>query len=78
MEDSFLKNFADAMEKSSPVGMEDDFRGYEEWDSLSLLVILSMIDDEYGVHIDANQFTKMRTVRDIFEFVAREAGLEKG
>mgnify|MGYP001612710936 CR=1 FL=1 len=71
MEELFLRRFAEALERADDVKMEDDFRGYEEWDSLSLLVILSMVDDEYDVSINSNQFVKMKTVKDIFEFVVK-------
>ena len=73
MEELFLKRFAEALEKEVGVKMEDDFREYEEWDSLSLLVILSMVDDEYGVNIDANHFAGMKTVKDIFEFIIKKS-----
>ena len=63
----------DALEREDSVKMEDDFREYEEWDSLSLLVILAMIDDEYNVNIDTNQFAKMEKVKDVFEFIVKNS-----
>jgi acyl carrier protein len=69
MEDQFLRNLAQALERDDDVKWEDEFRNYKEWDSLSLLVVLSMIDDEYGVSIDAGRLAKMKTVKHIHEFI---------
>jgi acyl carrier protein len=68
MKDLFLQRFAEVIEKEE-VKFEDDFMSYEEWDSLALLAVLSMIDDEYHVNINVNQFEKMKTIKDIYDFI---------
>lgn len=65
----FLKRFAEAIEREDEVKLEDEFRYYEEWDSLALLALLSMVDDEYSVNINSNQFDELKTVRDIYDFI---------
>ena len=53
--------------------MSDEFRSYQEWDSLAILSILASIDEEYSVNINSSQLEKMKTVGDVYQFV-----LDKG
>lgn len=69
MKELFLKRFVEAIEKENEVKMEDEFRNYEEWDSLASLSLVSMIDDEYGININHNELEKMKTVKDIYNFI---------
>ncbi len=69
MSDLFLKRFTEVIERQDEVKLEDEFESYEEWDSLTLLALLSMIDDDYGVNISPEQFKKMKTVKDIYNFI---------
>jgi len=73
MENLFIKQFAEALERSEEIFMSDEFRSYQEWDSLAILSILASIDEEYSVNINSAQLEKMKTVGDIYQFV-----LDKG
>ena len=69
MKDLFLKRFVDAIEREDEIKMEDEFRNYEEWDSLALLSLVSMLDDEYSINIGQNELEKMKTIKDIYDFI---------
>ena len=69
MEKLFIKQFAEALERSEEICMSDEFRSYEEWDSLAILSILASIDEEYSVNINSAQLEKMKTVGDVFKFI---------
>jgi len=73
MEKLFIKQFAEALERSEEICMSDEFRSYEEWDSLAVLSILASIDEEYSVNINSAQLEKMKTVGDFYQFI-----LDKG
>jgi len=73
MKDLFLKRFAEAIEREDDIKMEDEFRNYEEWDSLASLSLVSMIDDEYGINFSHNELEKMKTVKDIYDFIASKS-----
>jgi len=73
MKNLFIKQFAEALERSEEICMSDEFRSYQEWDSLAILSILASIDEEYSVNINSAQLEKMKTVGDIYQFV-----LDKG
>lgn len=68
MEQKFLESFAEAMEiEDRTLAIGDNFRDYEEWDSLANLSVIAMIDEEYEVVIEANEFSKMSTLQDVFD-----------
>ncbi len=69
MKEVFLTRFSQILERDLEITLEDEFRLYEEWDSLTFLSILSMIDDEYGVNIDSKTFERLTTVEDIYDFI---------
>ena len=48
---------------------DTEFRQLEEWSSMTVLCILSMIKDEYGFFLDPNIFKQCPTVKDVFEAV---------
>ena len=69
MEDLFLKQFAEALERSEEICMTDEFRSYQEWDSLAILSLLASIDEEYSVNINSAELEKMKTVGDVCKCV---------
>jgi acyl carrier protein len=73
MENLFIKQFAEALERSEEICMSDNFRSYQEWDSLAVLSLLASIDEEYSININSSQLEKMKTVGDVYKFI-----LDKG
>jgi acyl carrier protein len=69
MEDKFLTAFKEAIEITRDVKMKDVFRDYPEWDSLSHMSLIAMLDSEFNIQIENSAFEKMKTVRDIYEYV---------
>lgn len=47
------------------------FKDADEWNSLTALLIIAMIDEEYGVKITADELRsdKVKTVEDLFNLV---------
>ena len=66
MED-FIKKFADAIERTDSIKMEDEFRNYDEWSSLAYLSVVVMMNEEYGVQIEQAEFKKLKTVQEIYD-----------
>ena len=69
MESKFLEQFTDLLELDNQAKPEDIFREYEIWDSLAYLSVISFVDEEYGIVIPRDDFGKMKTIGDIFNFV---------
>lgn len=47
----------------------DILRELDAWDSLTGMAVLYMIVEKYGVTIPIDEFVKLQTPRDIFEYV---------
>lgn len=75
MTEKFTANFKEAleMEEGTEVKMEDNFRDYDDWDSLARLSLIAMLDEEYEVEIEEDDFEELKTVQDIFEFVQKKS-----
>lgn len=74
MEQKFLEVFAEAMEiEDRELSLGDSFRDFEEWDSLANLSVIAMIDEEFEVVIEADQFAKMTTLQEVFDKILSES-----
>lgn len=51
------------------LSLNDQFKEFEEWDSLAYLSTIAMIDDEYGVVINAAEFREFKTLGDIIKAI---------
>ena len=70
METEFLTQFTELLERETPVLMEDIFREYDNWDSLAYLSVISFVDEEYDVIIPKEKFGQMKSIADIYAYVA--------
>ena len=65
MED-FIKNFAEAIEREDEIKMEDSFREYDEWSSITYLSVIVMMDEVYDVQMEQAEFKELKTVDDLY------------
>jgi acyl carrier protein len=74
MKDKLVKSLAEALEMD-PAGIkvEDIFRDYESYSSLTELSVLAMLDSDFGIEIEMKQFNKYRTVEDLIALVNEQA-----
>lgn len=71
MEQKFIDLLKETLEiEDRDIALTDTFRDYDEWDSLALLSVIAMIDEEYNVIIESNEFQKLQTVGDIYNYVS--------
>ncbi len=69
--DEFVKIFA-AQFENTPVDQftpETVFKNLEEWDSLSVLSIVSMVDEEFEKTITGANLRSINTIEDLFIFI---------
>ena len=64
----FIEKFAEAIEidDASVLTPETEFRTLDEWDSLSYLSVIAMIDEEFDVQIETPKFKLQKTVQDLY------------
>lgn len=71
VESDFISKFAEALEldDASVLNMDTPFRTLPEWDSLSYLSIIAMLDDEYETQIENAEFRKLTTLADVANYI---------
>lgn len=57
---------AELQEEPADVTMDTKLTDLAGWDSLSMLGVVAMIDQEYGVIIEVEKLERFKVVRDIF------------
>jgi acyl carrier protein len=66
----FMRSFEDLME-APPQSIQDntEFRNLPKWDSLKMVELLAMLDEDFGVNVEVSQLQTCRTVSDVFVLV---------
>lgn len=65
--EKFISLFAEALDREGEIKMEDEFRNYEEWSSIAYLSVIAMMDEEYDVQIEEEDFKKLTTVQSVYD-----------
>ena len=72
MEEKFIMLFKETMENEDlEVELNTRFRDLDGWDSLTFLSVLAMIDEEYDVVIEGNDFQKLETIEDVINEIKK-------
>ena len=71
MKEKFLELFKEVFEMDDQeVNFSDNFRDFDEWDSLTHLSLIAMLDDEFGIQIEEEELDQLHTVQDLFDKVS--------
>lgn len=72
METKFIELFKEVLEmEDKDIKLSDEFRQYDEWDSLVYLSVIAMLDDEFDIVIETDDFRKILTVGELLEEVKK-------
>lgn len=72
MEAKFIELFKEVLEiEDKDINLSDAFREYGEWDSLVYLSVIAMLDDEYDIVIETDEFKKIVTVGELMNEVKK-------
>ena len=67
MEKEFIAKLKEILEiEDRELNLSDEFRTYDEWDSLAYLSVIALYDEEYDIQIEEAEFKKRRTVEDLY------------
>ena len=70
MEQKFINLLKEILEiEDRDLDLNDEFRHYPEWDSLGYLELIAMMDEEFGVSIENDDFGKLITLEDLINEV---------
>jgi len=73
--EEFIKELKEALEiedEDKEITQETDLRYVEEYDSLSVLAIIAMIDKNFGKQIPALDILKVTTVSSLMDLIGKE------
>ena len=73
--EEFIKELKDALEiedEDNEITLETDIRYVEEYDSLSVLAIIAMIDKNFNKQISSLELTKITTVKSLMDLIGEE------
>lgn len=67
----FIKNLVEQFDEVELEALtpETKFKEFDEFSSLTILSIIAMADDEYGVRLKADDVRQAETVQDLFNTV---------
>lgn len=73
--EDFINELKEALEiedEDQEITLETDLRNVEEYDSLSVLAIIAMIDKNFGKQISSADFAKVTTVNSLMDLIGIE------
>jgi acyl carrier protein len=74
MKEKLINALAEAMEmEAGQINLEDNFRGYENYSSLSELSVLAFLDSDFGIEIEMKEYNKLMTVGDLVTLVSNSS-----
>lgn len=70
--ETFIKKFSEQFEETDSVefNKKTNFRELKEWDSLMVLSIIAMVDEEYEVKLKGDDILNSITIEDLYNTVA--------
>jgi len=77
--EDFVEELKDALEiedEDKEITLETNLKELEEYDSLSVLSIIAMIDKNFGKQIPSSDFVKITTVRTLMKLIGKEYFVE--
>ena len=73
--DEFIDELKEALEiedEDKQITIDTDLRYLEEYDSLSVLSIIAMIDKNFGKQIPSSDFAKVTTASSLMDLIGKE------
>lgn len=69
--EEFILKFADIFDDldESTITADTEFRNLDDWDSITGLSVIAMVDEEYGVTLNAEDMRGSRTIGDIYNTI---------
>lgn len=72
--EEFINNLKDVLEieEDKTITAETNLKDLEEYDSLSTLVIVAMVEKKYGKQIFAADFVNVTTINSLMNLIGKE------
>lgn len=68
----FLSSFADQFDDTdvSTISLDTKFKDLDEWSSMVALMVIAMVDENYGKKITGADLRESNTIEDLFNRVS--------
>ena len=68
---NFLENFKEILDEPEEINLspETTFKDIDEWDSLTNLSLMAMVDSEYNVKLNADEINECKTLLSLFTLI---------
>lgn len=66
--ENFLEQMAELLEVDA-VNESDELKSFEAWDSLTILSIIAMANDNYGVVLSAAELNEAKTIAGLWSLI---------
>lgn len=75
MKDKLIEEFKDILELEEDENLksEDNFRNFDNWDSIAALSVMAYLDEEFNFSIKAEDFKKLNTIDQLVELMEKNA-----
>ncbi|MDP8263030.1 MAG: acyl carrier protein [Candidatus Ancaeobacter aquaticus] len=73
--DNFMDELKEALEiedEDQEITLETNLKELEEYDSLSVLSIIAMIDKNFSKQIPSSDFIKITTIKSLIDLIGKE------
>lgn len=67
----FIEKFKEALDIEGEFDVNTELEEFEEWDSMGYISVMSMLDEEYGEEVNADQLKACKTLADLYELVSK-------
>lgn len=70
-EDKFIREFIEELEEipNIKIDLNTGFRDLDDWDSMTSMMIITMIDENYDVIITPEEMLKAKTLKDLYNLI---------
>mgnify|MGYP006422577751 CR=1 FL=1 len=67
----FIEKFANEFSKtpSSEFHINVEYKNLTDWDSLTSLTVMAMIDEEYNIELNGDDIERAETINDLYELI---------
>lgn len=67
----FIEKFKKALDVEGEFDINVELEEFVEWDSMGYISVMSMLDEEYGKEVNANQLKACKTLADLYKLVSK-------
>jgi acyl carrier protein len=67
--EEFIKNFYEILEdtEANEINQNTDYKNLEEWDSMTSLMLIAMVDEKYGKQVIGIDIKECLTLENLYD-----------